>query len=96
MLDLTLAAFMAPAVVVCMFNLSRFLVLRTQEAEAFAEAASLPTHKALVYTFLARRSTQKACCHVTCIGPESGFANWANRDLSSVWDSSQGWWPGPH
>ena len=30
-----------------------------QEAEAFAKAASLPAHKGLVYTFLARTSTQK-------------------------------------
>jgi len=29
------------------------------EAEAFAKAASLPAHKGLVYTFLARTSTQK-------------------------------------
>ncbi len=30
-----------------------------QEAESFAKAASLPAHKGLVYTFLARTSTQK-------------------------------------
>jgi hypothetical protein len=38
---------------------SHRLLLRLQEAECFVRAASLPVHKALVWTFLAQRATQR-------------------------------------
>jgi len=50
-----------------------------QEAEAFAKAASLDTHKALVHIFFAQRATKKARLRPCVASTRAAHSVWEPR-----------------